>query len=60
MSKLTDEINKIGFGEETSIKVDTKELAQTIVNMWNNKIDNETEKKFEKRVEKEKDDNTKN
>mgnify|MGYP000232638807 FL=1 len=60
MSKLTDEINKIGFGEETSIKVDTKELAQTIVNMWNNKIDNETEKKFEKRLEKEKDDNTKN
>ena len=60
MSKLTDEINKIGLGEETSIKVDTKELAQTIVNMWNNKLNNETEKKFEKRVEKEKDDNTKN
>ena len=60
MSKLTDEINKIGFGEETSIKVDIKELAQTIVNMWNNKLNNETEKKFEKRVKKEKDDNTKN
>ena len=60
MIKFTEKINKLGFGEETSIKVDTKELAQTIVNMWNNKIDNETEKKFEKRVEKEKDDNTKN
>ena len=60
MIKFTEKINKLGFGEETSIKVDTKELAQTIVNMWNNKIDNETEKKFEKRLEKEKDDNTKN
>ena len=60
MSKLTDKINKLGFGEETSIKIDTKELAQTIVNMWNNKLDNETEKKFEKRLEKEKDDNAKN
>ena len=60
MIKFTEKINKLGFGEETSIKVDTKELAQTIVNMWNNKIDNETEKKFEKRLEKEKYDNTKN
>lgn len=41
-------------------KEKNKELAQTIVNLWNNKLDNETKKEFEKRVEKEKDDNTKN
>jgi hypothetical protein len=41
-------------------KEKNKELAQAIVNMWNNKLDNETKKEFEKRVEKEKDDNTKN
>ena len=41
-------------------KQNNKEFAQTIVNLWNNKLDNETKKEFEKRVEKEKDDNTKN
>jgi hypothetical protein len=41
-------------------KQNNQELAQTIVNLWNNKLDNETKKEFEKRVEKEKDDNTKN
>ena len=41
-------------------KQNNQELAQTIVILWNNKLDNETKKEFEKRVEKEKDDNTKN
>ena len=54
MSKLTDEINKLGFGEETSIKIDTKELAKMVVNDCNQKLNNETEKKFKKRLKKEK------
>ena len=33
-------------------KQNNQELAQTIVNLWNNKLDNETEKEFEKRVKK--------
>ena len=41
-------------------KQNNQELAKTIVNLWNNKLYNETDKEFEKRVENEKDDNTKN